>query len=521
MRALFIKRHRRGLVGEICRELGVSTKTIRGFLFGVEPFTRGKLGALRALLERQPIGLRGGEPPSPPLSAPVGADVAPSPRPFGRRRRAAPYPRREPEPGPSLLRGKQEKVRALLWTCLRRGIQMEIAHALRVSTTTVSRFKRGLHWFTRSKLEELRKYLLALPPSDRHEQDAVRALLAERERMGLHVEIARAFGTRAERVNRFCTGELSWPSDTLAALRAYLLKKPRTSDALAYQESVRALLARHYYFGLGTLITRELRVSAATILHFRLGLSPFPAKKLEGLHTLLARLPQAPGPESGLGWSQESVRALLVPRYNRVLSHEIADAIDVPHAWVMRFKGGEFPLPQDKLRLLRAFLGREAPSELAQRRCRELLAACLAEKRVRSAELARRFGVSRSVVSRFKDGLLAFPVSKLAALEKYLASLRIGCGSTATKLEAKAGAGGRRLSVNVEERARGARFPRASRSKRPFRGGTDSVALRGMRIREGSHAVSHASKTTTHSDQRSLLGYERSPLQDDPQAGGR
>ena len=119
-----------------------------------------------------------------------------------------------------------------------------------------------------------------------------------------------------------------------------------------------------------------------------------------------------------LAAAQEEVRALLHERYARGIGVEIERALGVNKDFVYRFHGGRSPFPDAKLDALRAFLLRER--EDPQAKVRALLVANLARKRVRAVDIARRFDVNRATVSRFKDGALSFPASKLDALDAYL-----------------------------------------------------------------------------------------------------
>lgn len=70
---------------------------------------------------------------------------------------------------------------------------------------------------------------------------------------------------------------------------------------------------------------------------------------------------------------------------------------------------------------------REAPpssatSAASQEHVRSLLRKRMAERRGLGAELARRLGVERAQVSRFKAGKEAFPMAKLAGLFELLTS---------------------------------------------------------------------------------------------------
>ena len=119
-----------------------------------------------------------------------------------------------------------------------------------------------------------------------------------------------------------------------------------------------------------------------------------------------------------LATAQEEVRALLDERYARGIGVAIERELGVDKNFVYRFHRGRSPFPDAKLDALRAFLRRER--EDPQAKVRALLVANLARKRVRAVDIARRFDVNRATVSRFKDGALPFPASKLDALDAYL-----------------------------------------------------------------------------------------------------
>ncbi len=113
-----------------------------------------------------------------------------------------------------------------------------------------------------------------------------------------------------------------------------------------------------------------------------------------------------------------AARALLVERYVQGMGMEIAAHLGVAADTVSRFKrGGRFP--NEKLEELLGFL---ATKDLAppQQPVRELLVACLSQRVVHAADIARRFDVNKATVSRFKDGRLSFPAEKLDALASYL-----------------------------------------------------------------------------------------------------
>jgi DNA-binding Xre family transcriptional regulator len=59
---------------------------------------------------------------------------------------------------------------------------------------------------------------------------------------------------------------------------------------------------------------------------------------------------------------------------------------------------------------------RPPPPSVTQDQVRALLKKKMAERRGLGAELARKLGVERAQVSRFKGGVEAFPVSKLSTL---------------------------------------------------------------------------------------------------------
>ena len=119
-----------------------------------------------------------------------------------------------------------------------------------------------------------------------------------------------------------------------------------------------------------------------------------------------------------LATAQEEVRALLQERYAHGIGVEIESELGVAKSVVYQFHGGHSPFPSAKLDALRSFLLRER--EDPQAKVRALFVASLAQKRVRSIDIARRFDVNKATVSRFKDGALPFPASKLDALDAYL-----------------------------------------------------------------------------------------------------
>jgi transcriptional regulator with XRE-family HTH domain len=191
------------------------------------------------------------------------------------------------------------------------------------------------------------------------------------------------------------------------------------------QRALRELFVERHVHGMGGEVARELGVAPVAVYSFKRGEKPFPEEKLASLRDFLAprsprpappvreKRPVLPGPTD-----QEAVRALLVKRHVYGMGLEIGKELGIaPHA-LHSFKRGRRRFSKEKLAALRAFLMRERSDP--QIPVRELLLECLLSGHVSGSEVARRFGLNRSTVSRFKDGELSFPAERLEELAAYL-----------------------------------------------------------------------------------------------------
>jgi hypothetical protein len=112
------------------------------------------------------------------------------------------------------------------------------------------------------------------------------------------------------------------------------------------------------------------------------------------------------------------VRKLLVERYVHGMGREIGRELRIVPATLYRFKKGGQMHSKEKLASMREFLLRERSDP--QVPIRALLVQSLSRRVVSASDVARRFRLHRSTVSRFKAGTLPFPTEQLEELEAYL-----------------------------------------------------------------------------------------------------